>query len=161
MSTGTPVTSAPPPATDPLAPRGPQSLTIDMAKIRTMSMSELLELREAIHTTCDVVCGLMGRPQFWKSDEDCTLNHAGHVLADINEVLCGFEAAVVNVAKAARPETGADAQAKGWLLVRYEADCRDDLTMVSAAAASAVLEERDARMNEKRVALPCAKGGAR
>ena len=124
---------------DPLAPNGPQSLAIDMERLKALPLERLVDLREAIHTIGEVTSGLMCQPRFL-NDEDNVMTPVCEVLDDIRSLMDGFEEGIVNIAKAATPTTRTAAAARGWLLVSYEADMRDDLSMVNVAAATALVD---------------------
>src|SRR5690606_10167348 len=132
-------------AIDPLMPRGKTQISIDLDALRNASMHELWLMRSGLHTIADVVCGLMWNPLF----EDDT---GGRVLSALNEFICAYESAVVNVAKASQPTAKRDVRWRGWTLVGSEADYADDLPRLGIVVAEAICAEADAAFDERRSA---------
>jgi hypothetical protein len=137
-----------PPALDPACPAGWITCTIDLAALRKLSMKELWALREGIRTMFDVLCGIRCQPRFDEAARDGYPNRASSLLEKLNDWLGGYEQAIVNVAKEAKPKTGDEAEWRGHLLVGYLADLSDSLVEVSTEAAEATRAEHHARFHD-------------
>ncbi len=131
---------------DPLAPRGPMTLTIDMAALRRLSMKEIRDFRSVMHTLSDVLCGLNCQPRFAEGD---LYNEAGEILDTIIDFINGYEQAAVNVARAAMPASPHDIEWRAWTVIGFEADMADELAPLAVAATEA-LRDVQAHVREER-----------
>jgi len=122
--------------------------SIDVAALRKLSMKELWALRDGIRTMFDVLCGIRCQPRFDEAARDGYPNGAGRLLEKLNDWLGGYEQAIVNVAKEAKPKTGDEAEWRGHLLVGYLADLSDSLDEVSVVAATAARNESRSRFHD-------------
>lgn len=120
---------------DPQDPNGSLTFTIDMAALRRMDMTELKDFRKVMNTTADVLCGFSSQPRF---SVDNTYNQAGELIDEIIDFINRYEAAAINVARAAKPATAAEAESRAWTLLGYGADMRDDLASLAVGATEAV-----------------------
>lgn len=132
-------------ARDPAMPLGKTQISIDLDALRNADMQELWLLRSGLHTIANVVCGLMWNPQF---GDDA----GGMALASLNEFICTYESAVVNVAKASRATDKRDVEWRNWIIVGSEADCTDDLPSLAVTVAEAICAEAAAAFEERRSA---------
>lgn len=133
---------------DPACPAGWITCSIDLAALRKLSMKELWALREGIRTMFDVLCGIQSQPRFDEAARDGYPNRAGSLLEKLNDWLGGYEQAIVNVAKEAKPKTGDEAEWRGHLLVGHLADLNDSLDEVSVVAATAARNEGRSRFHD-------------
>lgn len=138
------------PVRDPASPHGALTCTIDLDALRNLSLRELHALREGLHTTVDILCGLSCQPRFGK-DNGMNYNGAGNILETIKEWLNVYEQAVVNIATLATPESGDDAEWRGHLLVGFAASLNDCLADVASVAATAARDEGIARFHDNHV----------
>jgi hypothetical protein len=111
-------------------------------------MRELWALREGIRTMFDVLTGIRCQSRFDEATRENYSNGAGSLLEELNDWLGGYEQAIVNVAKEAKPKTGDDAEWRGHLLVGYFADLNDSLIEISTVAADAARAEHHARFRD-------------
>jgi hypothetical protein len=132
---------------NPLTPKGALTCTIDVMALRGMTMSELRALRDALHTTHNVLSAFSCQPRFDGSSHHCK-NAAGNLLEDISEWIAGCEEAVVNVAQAATPETARDAEIRGLTVLGFHADLTDDLSDFAVMASEAARDEANAKWIE-------------
>ncbi len=139
------------PINDSACPAEWVACTIDVAALRKLSMRELWALREAIRTMFDVLCGIRCQPRFDDVARDGYPNGAGSLLEKLNDWLGGYEQAIANVAKEAKPKTGDEAEWRGHLLVGYLADLNDSLDEISTLAATAARDENRARFHDNHV----------
>lgn len=133
---------------DPLAPRGSMSCGIDMAALRKMSMKELHDIRDVLHTLAEVISGFCCQPRFSREEEN-SYNDAGSALERIAEFLNSYEQAAVNVAVAEKPVASKDVEWRGWTILGFEADMADDLAPFAVLAAEAVRDEAEAKFREE------------
>lgn len=138
------------PTNDPACPAEWISHSIDPAALRNLSMRELWALREGIRTMFDVLSGITCQPRFNEETRDgiCETNKAGDLLEKLNDWLGGYEQAIVNIAKEAKPKAGNDAEWRGHLMVGYHADLNDSLAEISTLAATASRDEVRARFHD-------------
>lgn len=140
-----------PPIHDPACPAGWITCTIDLTALRKLNMRELWALREGIRTMFDVLSGIRCQPRFDEATRDGYPNGAGILLEKLNDWLGGYEQAIANVAKEAKPKTGDEVEWRGHLLVGYLADLNDSLDEVSTMAATATRDENRARFHDNHV----------
>jgi hypothetical protein len=133
-----PDSEASPAHCDPLAPQGSLTCQIDMNALRGLTMSELLSLRDAVHTAMNILCGFACQPRFKIDGEKYTANGAGSLLDTMCDWLAGYEQAVINVAEAATPTSAREEAWRNWLLLGFAADLADDLTELAVMATKAV-----------------------
>ncbi|MCV3239688.1 hypothetical protein [Mesorhizobium sp. ZC-5] len=135
---------------DPLAPNGPLTSSIDMAALRGLSMKELFDIRDVMHTLGDVISGFCSQPRFFM-DESYSYNDAGCMLEDISSWISAYEQAAVNVAKAATPTAPQDVAKRAWTVLAFEADMCDDMCLadLAAMAAAAVRDVEVAKFDER------------
>lgn len=122
--------------------------SIDLAALRKLSMRELWALRDGIRTMFDVLTGIRCQSRFDEATRENYSNGAGILLEKLNDWLGGYEQAIVNVAKEAKPKTGDEAEWRGHLLVGALADLSDDLTEISTLAATVAHDEGRARFRD-------------
>lgn len=147
MATGINSTTSTDCARDPLAPRGRQSLEINMTALRKLSMKELHDFRDVVHTVGEILAGFNCQPRF--AGDNHRLTAAGELLEDIAELMSGYEQAAVNVAVAAKPTASRDVEWRGWTILGFEADMADDLADFAVHAAEAVRDEAEAKFRER------------
>lgn len=126
----------------PELPRGDLEHRIDMERLATLSMEQLLALRDALHTLIEIACGMGSQPRFHEGG-------ARDLVSDLIEWLNVYETAVVNVATAHQPTSERDANHQQWCLLGFHAAMKDSLDEFAVMAASAVHAEGKARFNEK------------
>ncbi len=114
--------------------------SVDAAALRKMSMEELRDFRDAIHTMTSVLSGLRSQPRFEKEGDWRQPNIAGAVLEAISEFLSGYEQTAFEVVKAARPTHPYDVECRAQAMLCYEADMCGSLNDLAVMAAEA---ERD------------------
>lgn len=132
--------------TDPLAPRVPLSVRVDMTKLRSMDMSELQNFRDVAHTIASVLYGFMSQPRF--NTEDHNRTQGGEILEALVEWVQAYEQAAFNVAEAAKPVTTREAIQRGWTLIGFNADLGDALTDFAVLASEICRDVEATRWNE-------------
>lgn len=123
---------------DPLAPRGPMSCSTDMEKLRSMDMKQIYDLRDALHTIAEVVCGLSCQMRFMDEEKAPLANAAGEALGEIVNWLSSYEQAVINVARAAEPTDAETAECRALALISFEACFEEDLLGLASIVNSEV-----------------------
>lgn len=113
-----------------------------------MSMKELHDFRDVMHTMSEVISGFCCQPRFSINDDN-RYNDAGGALETIAEFLNGYEQAAVNVAVAAKPTSSDDVEWRGWTILGFEADMADDLAPFAVLATEAVRDEAEAKFRER------------
>lgn len=123
-------------------PRGDLEHRIDMDALAKLDMQQIRAMRDGLRVINEVACGMLGQPRFCGDG-------AGDLLEGLIEWIATYEAAVVNVAIAARPATERDAEEQQWCILSYHAAMADCLDEFAVMAASAVRAESKARFKEK------------
>ena len=136
--------------TDPLAPRGSMTCSIDMNALRAITnMRDLFELRDGLHTIGDIVSAINCQPRFF-SEDGAGNNAAGDLLTKLADFVFSYEQAVINLAKEAKPSASSDVEWRAWTLLGIEADFTDELSAVAVLATEAVRDHAQACKQEAR-----------
>lgn len=128
---------------DPLSPSSDLTCSIDMGALRTMDTEQLAALGDAMRTIGNVVAGLYCQPRFCSyADEADQLapddNAAGKAMCALNEWLCGYEQAIINVLEARTPRGNKEVAQRARALLAFEASCDDDLGAFSKIVTEAL-----------------------
>ncbi|MGB3486655.1 MAG: hypothetical protein WBA37_11975 [Xanthobacteraceae bacterium] len=142
-----PAVDAIPAKSDPLAPRGSLTCTVDMTALRSMTMFELRSLRDVLHQAGGLLTAFNNQPRF-QGEDDHSLNTAGDVIDSILNFLFEYEEAVINVAKAAKPTSTREAIWQHWTLLSFSADMADSLNNFAVAAAEAARDVAKIKFHE-------------
>lgn len=132
---------------DPLAPSGSLTCTIDMAELRRMTMADLRSLRDVLHHAQGILAAFSCQPRF-AGEAKYSQNTAGDVLESICDFLAGYETAVINVAKSAKPTSAREAEWQSWMLLNFYADMTDDLAEFAVMASEAVKNVAKVKFHE-------------
>ncbi|MDX0487518.1 hypothetical protein GOC76_25360 [Sinorhizobium medicae] len=132
------------------------SCEVDMAKLRSMSMKQLHDFRNVLHTIGEVTAAFAWQPRF-SNERSNTYNAAGDLVEDLCQFLGMYEHALVSVAREATPSPSSEVEWRAWTILSYEADCADELIPFAVHAAEAVRDEAEAKCMERYAAIGAAK----
>ncbi|RVI90794.1 hypothetical protein CN186_22855 [Sinorhizobium medicae] len=141
--------------TDP-AHRDLMSCEVDMTKLRSMSMKQLHDFRNVLHTIGEVTAAFACQPRF-SNERSKTYNAAGDLVEDLCQFLGMYEHALVSVAREATPSPSSEVEWRAWTILSHEADCADELIPFAVHAAEAVRDEAEAKCMERYAAIGAAK----
>lgn len=139
-----------------LAHRDLMSCEVDMARLRSMSMKQLHDFRNVLHTIGEVTAAFACQPRF-SNERSNTYNAAGDAVEDLCQFLSRYEHALVDVAREATPSPSSEVEWRAWTILSYEADCADELIPFAVHAAEAVRDEAEAKCMERYAAIGAAK----
>lgn len=138
------------------AHRDLMSCEVDMTKLRSMSMKQLHDFRNVLHTIGEVTAAFACQPRF-SNERSNTYNAAGDLVEDLCQFLGMYEHALVSVAREATPSPSSEVEWRAWTILSYEADCADELIPFAVHAAEAVRDEADAKCMERYAKIGAAK----
>jgi hypothetical protein len=129
----------------PQAAQDNSTIRIDVAALQKLSMRELCDFRDALHTLASIMDGFGCQPRF--SDyPGGKQNGAGDLLDALNMFLRFYEQAAVDVATEAKPGSAREAEDRGWTLLSFAAGFKDDLSAFAVLAAEAARDEAAAKI---------------
>jgi hypothetical protein len=119
---------------------------IDVSALQKMSMKELCDLREAIHTIEAVISSINCQPHFGEHMPNGLVdsNTAGDVLDNLSKFLSSYEQAAVNVAIATKPSTVEECRWRSWTILGFETSIAEDLASFAVLAAEAACDKAEA-----------------
>lgn len=122
---------------------------VDENKLRDMSMYELANFRDAVHTTTQVLSGLLCQPRF-HGDNDGGLNHAGDALETLLRFMDENENSAVEALQRAKPTDALGAKYRAWGILGYWADMFDCLSEFSVKVSQLVHDVQVLEFHENR-----------
>ncbi|MCG5483680.1 MAG: hypothetical protein KK482_08155 [Sinorhizobium meliloti] len=132
------------------------SCEVDMTKLRSMSMKQLHDFRNVLHTIGEVTAAFACQPRF-SNERSNTYNAAGDLVEDLCQFLGMYEHALVSVAREATPSPSSEVEWRAWTILSYEADCADELIPFAVHASEAVRDEAEAKCMERYAKIGAAK----
>jgi hypothetical protein len=110
----------------------PYAIEVDVAALRRLRMKELGDLRDALGTISSILDAFSCQPRFGGQESG-----AGDLLTELDYFIRRYEQAVVDAATEAKPPSTREAEDRGWLILSFAADMRDDLSAFAVLAAEA------------------------
>ncbi len=122
------------------------AIHIEPERLARLSMKELNDLQEVLHTISSVATAFVAQPRFGSAAE---YNAAGDILVELSDWLDHYCEAVVTAARDAEPTTASDAKWRAWTILGRQADFTDSLADLSVMAAEAVRDLKVAELRER------------
>ncbi|MDW9786817.1 hypothetical protein GOB29_19760 [Sinorhizobium meliloti] len=103
-------------------------------RLAKLSMSELNSVYDAVSLARDCLLGMVNQPRFY-TDTDDNYNNAGEEVNTLIDVLTKYAGVAIQAAQTASPADPHEVQTRAWLLLKYSAQCGDNLDAHAADSA--------------------------